>query len=72
MRDSILRLQHCFLIKELSLGLGSVCLLLTGGRLDLPGGHDVAAILEGLRRGSLLGWLGTRLAQRSLNYLNIV
>ena len=33
MRDSILRLQQCFLIKEFLLGLGSLCLLLnTAGR----------------------------------------
>ena len=34
-RDSVLRLQHCFLIKELLLGLGSLCLLLRRASLLL-------------------------------------
>ena len=49
-RDSILRLQHCFLIDELLLGLESLCLLLRSCSLRSPVGVDPAGALYGVEK----------------------
>ena len=47
MRGSVPRLQHCFLIEEVLLGSGSLCLLLRSFVRGLPGSKEWGEIKMG-------------------------